>query len=516
VYAILSVRRKCILALSISKLKVIAGAILSLCLLIFLVGTLHWPMISDATFVHYALFLMHQGMAPYRDIIDINMPGTYLAEDIVTHIFGNGALGWRLFDFTLLAISTFAMAVILKPYGRFEGFFAGAIFALMHGADGPAQSGQRDLVIAVLLLAGCASLFEGLRKSAWIGVAFFGFCLGSAATIKLQAAFFGIAMLLAVAYACYKRNLPNGLYLSSGIAGFLVSPIASLVFLIHQNALHVFTSITQELVLYHASMGRHSMAFLVSHAIPALFLPLVLIALWMAARDRFWLTFEGFSVLLGACFGFISFCLQGKAYPYHRYPLLVFLWVLIASQFSISLKSTEGKRILAVVGIAYAVLWLAPAAMMKSLRYNVDDERSLVQLRSDILDAGEPELAGKIQCLDTTAGCLTVLDQLQLTEATGAIYDCYLFAPTDNPVRLQVREQFWRELTKERPKIFIVTNQWCFDLPSGYKKLDQWPQFQDFLGTHYNLTVQREWKTGHNKYLAMPPFGYRIYSAKGS
>jgi hypothetical protein len=299
-------------------LEIIVGVILSLCLMIFLVGTLHWPIISDSTFVHYALFLMHQGMAPYRDIIDINMPGTYLAEDIVTHIFGNGALGWRLFDFSLLAVSALAMTVILKPHGRFAGFFAGAMFALMHRADGVAQSGQRDLVIAAFLLVGFASLFDGLRKKVWLGIAFFGFCFGTAATIKPQAAFFGIAMLLVVAYACHKRNLHKGLYLSSGIAGFLDFPAVSLIFLIQRDALRAFISITQELVLYHANMGRHGMIFLVSHAIPALFLPLVLIALRIAARHRYWLTFEGCAVLLGACFGFASFCLQGKAYPYHR------------------------------------------------------------------------------------------------------------------------------------------------------------------------------------------------------
>jgi hypothetical protein len=39
--------------------------------------SLHWPLLADAQVMRYANFLIDHGFAPYRDILDINMPGTY-------------------------------------------------------------------------------------------------------------------------------------------------------------------------------------------------------------------------------------------------------------------------------------------------------------------------------------------------------------------------------------------------------------------------------------------------------
>ena len=61
-----------------------------------LVSSLHWPLVGDASLMHYVVFLERQGLVPYRDIIDINMPGTYFVEAASMQCFGDGALGLRL------------------------------------------------------------------------------------------------------------------------------------------------------------------------------------------------------------------------------------------------------------------------------------------------------------------------------------------------------------------------------------------------------------------------------------
>ena len=83
------------------------GALLLLlgCLLITLIKSRSWPLISDAALMRYANFLLHHGMAPYRQLVDINLPGSYLLDSIVTTTFGPSAAGWRAFDLSLLAVT---------------------------------------------------------------------------------------------------------------------------------------------------------------------------------------------------------------------------------------------------------------------------------------------------------------------------------------------------------------------------------------------------------------------------
>src|SRR5260370_20056083 len=94
---------------------------------IFVLRTWHWPLVGDAALMHYVVFLMDRGFAPYRDIVDPNMPGTYLIEGLIVHAFGGFALTWRVFDLFLLASAGFAMVAITLPYDWFAGVFSATL-----------------------------------------------------------------------------------------------------------------------------------------------------------------------------------------------------------------------------------------------------------------------------------------------------------------------------------------------------------------------------------------------------
>src|ERR1700739_1919744 len=104
--------------------------------------SIHWKLMGDPSIMHYVNFLMDQGLAPYRDIIDINLPGAYFMEGWAMHIFGGGDLGWRFYDFSVLAVLIASLIVISLPYDWFAGLFAGVIFLLIHGGEGPWNAGQ--------------------------------------------------------------------------------------------------------------------------------------------------------------------------------------------------------------------------------------------------------------------------------------------------------------------------------------------------------------------------------------
>src|ERR1035437_2614225 len=105
------------------------------------VRSLHWPLLADAQWMRYANFLIDHGFAPYRDILDFNMPGAYFSDRLAVFLFGPSDLGWRMYDIFLMVMATVGMIAIAWPYDWLAGLFGGVLFALLHAADGPTGIG---------------------------------------------------------------------------------------------------------------------------------------------------------------------------------------------------------------------------------------------------------------------------------------------------------------------------------------------------------------------------------------
>jgi len=155
---------------------------------LFFVWSWRWPLVGDASLIHYIAFLIERGWAPYRDLGDMNMPGSYLIELAAMHVFGRSALAWRLFDFILLAAASVSFFAIARRRNWLAGLFSASLFILIHGRDGLAEGGQRDLTMAVCLIAATAFLLAAIRAAdARISMPYaaaFGLLSGIAFTIK--------------------------------------------------------------------------------------------------------------------------------------------------------------------------------------------------------------------------------------------------------------------------------------------------------------------------------------------
>ena len=88
--------------LRVGKLAIVV--MLTGCLLFFAFESRNWPWLHDAGHFHYVTFLIRHGMAPYRQIVDINMPGGYFSEFFGIFLFGPSDLGWRFYDGLLLLV----------------------------------------------------------------------------------------------------------------------------------------------------------------------------------------------------------------------------------------------------------------------------------------------------------------------------------------------------------------------------------------------------------------------------
>jgi hypothetical protein len=501
------------------KLLPFAIALLSLCFAYLLIKTWQWPLISDAMLMHYVVFLEHHGMTPYQQIIDVNMPGAYLVDSAVIQLFGSGAYGFRVFDYALMILACAAFVALAGRRGFYFGLLAGLLFSILHIADGVAQEGQRDFVMAVLLLLGYVALFVAVRRSSAAWLSLFGVACGVAATIKPQAAIIALILVPCAAYLVAERGTLIPL-LVWGTLGALTPIAFTILWLARLHALGAWVHLCIGLSLYHAHMARHSLWFLLCHAIPSQLLMLAIPALILMFLSKDKEQWPQLFVLTGVGFGFLSFCVQGKAYPYHRYPLIAFLLLFIAMQLqqalALSSETRGGKapKIVAWVLTAYAVLWLGPSATARALRYDWRSQPSLYQLEADLQRAGDHPLSGTVQCMDTMAGCITVLQRVQIVQATGFLYDCYFFAPGKSSVKHEMRKRFLSEIEHKAPRIFVITDQWCLNLPGGYAKLADWPEFSQFLTSKYTLAEERIPQPWDHRYRATWPFGYRIYILK--
>lgn len=493
---------------SIAWLKLGLSAVLLTCVALFVLRSLHWPLVNDAAVMHYMSFLMDRGLAPYRDFGDMNMPGCYLTDWAAIHTLGGGPLAWRFFDLALMAVGTLAIFAIALPYDWFAGVFGAGLLVLYHGRDGMGQLGQRDLMLAVLLLVAYALLFHGLRsRRTWV-FGLFGLVAGCATTIKpLPLLLLPVLMALA-AVALHRRGKAFAPALLLTIAGFALPILLVVAWLWHMHALAAFWQSLRTITPYYASLGRRGPGYLLRMAMSPSMLVLALAAAAMGWKRRSWRTFEGAAILAGVVFGAAAYMLQGKGYAYHRYPLAAFLMVWAAIEFSQALKERGRMRAVAVACLLHGALAIAPLYLRAASR-SVWSEALIHSLEADLNALGGPELSGHVQCIDSISGCGTALYRMHLMQSTSLLSDFLIFgSPRSEAVRL-TRERFDREMKDNPPRVMVVTS-WLHLIDAGdYSKLALWPGFASYLDANYRLYDERSFPPAMTG-----PQGYRVYVRK--
>ena len=401
---------------------------------LFILWSWRWPLIGDAALIHYIGFLIERGMPPYRVLGDMNMPGSFLLEMAAMKVYGGGDLAWRLFDFTLLAAAAAAFRVLTRRAGWFAAVFAACLFALVHGRDGITQGGQRDLSMAVLLIAATACLFTAVRhRTAW-ALAGFGLLAGAAFTIKPTAVPLATVQLAIALWIMRQQESGWRTKVLPALGAMLVAPAGALIFLLRQHAFSAFLHGLQTVVPYYASLGHKPLGFLLLHSISPL---LALVLLWLAvlAMSRPAFEWERLMLASGAFFGLLSYIVQARAMPYYRYPLLAYLIPLIAldlTQAASGLTARPRDRLrtgLAIAGLCAGGFVLAPQSAFLVHQYRWWQTDFISSLTSNLQALGGPALSGRVQCIDWISGCGTTLYRMRLQQSSGVLSDFLLFGP---------------------------------------------------------------------------------------
>jgi hypothetical protein len=475
----------------------------ALCIVLF---TWRWPLAGDAQVFHYGNFLIQHGFVPYRNIIDINLPGIYLVDAWAIKVFGAGDLAWRIFDFALLGITCLAMIAIARPYDWIAGLFAGVLFALVHVSEGPHNSGQREEIITTLIMAGCAFLFASRRRRyPWL-MMFFGLTFGMAGSVKPTAFALGPCLLAFAVWDLRRKGDAFAAYVWFSLLGASVAAATVAAYLVHFDATDALVEISKRLTPYYAGMGRISFHLLVRFSLPIAAYVLLPFAIGVALSNRFRRSWEIWAILLCGAFGAFSYLLQGKAYAHHRYTFVAFVFLWIALELSQAMLKAGWVKAVGIAGFTVGSLVLIP--MYTRLVLQVRPVNLFTPaLERDLRHLGIEKLQNNVQCLDLADGCFTALYHLHIVQATGWVGDLLLFAPDHTPVVNFYRNAFWKQVVNNPPSVFVLSDEY-FNHDASFAKLKEWPQFDTYLAENYQIVVSRRFpEEGH--------YAYRIYVRDG-
>jgi hypothetical protein len=475
----------------------------------------HWPLVGDASLMHYVVFLMSKGLRPYKDIVDINLPGSYFFEAFAMHLLGWGALAWRVYDLFLLTSIGAAILFVSGPRHLFSGFVASVLFALIHIQDGVAELGQRDLLVAALVLWAYVALFAAQRKPGRaVLISLSGLLIGVSLTIKPTFLMLGIVLLLLSTRSARQAGIGKLRCLGYGAAGLVTPPLIVAGWLYGAGSLQGFRILATTLIPFHAELGRRSLSYLIVHSTsPIAPLCVAWLVVLIVMRPR--MNLERLELLAGVGCAFLSYVMQGKGLSYHRYPFLALVLVTMEMDFVEALSQTNTCQMLAVAALAFECYFVAPRAAWLSRSFTAT-ERFEQALGSELLALPLP-LSKEVQCLDTFGGCINTLYDLRIVQSTGYLYDCYLFTPHQNETTARYRAAFWTAYLAARPQILVVTDQFCFGDEGGFNKIHNWPVLDNEIANKFALKetwqspVKERWWSRSEF-----PFRFRIYVRNGA
>jgi hypothetical protein len=516
------------LPLPLNLLRWVLATVLTASFFVYVVYSWHWPLVWDMQVIHYVSFLMDHGWAPYRQIGDMNMPGAYIFEHAALHLYGSSDLGWRFYDFTLCAVATLSMIAIARPYDWVAGLCAGGLFTLFHAAEGPISAGQRDQVMAVVMVVGFALCLEALRlgKPWLMGV--FGLATAMATAIKPTLILAGPILLVLACMELRRRRSPMSAYILWTLAGFAAATAIVLRFLISWGSLEAFINLLTQVLPHYAKLEHLSFLWVLGRTLPnrlyvfvalaAAAVVLQLIARYRATSGGPASRWEESAILLGAFFGLLSYLGQRIGAAQHRYPFIAFILLWASIRLFRALRASGPPRIVAVVALVFALLVCVPSTLIYTRSYPSFDHFSHT-LESDLKLLGAPRLQNEVQCLDIVDGCLTALYHLQIVQRTGSTGDLLLFQPKEAEAVDKARADYAQTLERTPPDIIVMSN-WQYGVGRDFNKVCTWPAFAHYLAENYIDAAQREFPTDTSitSHPGTNPSwpAYRIYIRRGS
>jgi hypothetical protein len=464
---------------------VVMGAVvlwIGACVLYAAYVTRVYTVMHDGAMMDYIALQILQGKVPYRDMVDMNFPGTYLIHMLRLWLIGPSDFAWRLWDDAYGLLAAIGMGYFCRERGRWTMLLPGLLFFACYFRMGPTQQGQREYLLLPFLVWGLALIADQLEGKGGFPKALAGFFLvGCSATIKPLPLFLGAALLL-----LYMKREKGVAQRVGALAGAFLLPYAMIfLWLAWVGGLAAFFDILLHIVPLYAPLGRTSLFFtLLSYGV--LFLP----ALFFMVRVEKPKPRPVRTKLLAlfVLYGVVHYVGQAKGWDYHLLPLIAAL----SLSTGYAAGNIFGARSMGPFVIyAQAVLLLG---FFFGVHYQFYHKRlpPATDLNPQMVLDLEPWLRPgvSVQAMgQATHGIYKYLLTQNLSQATSFIYDFYFFTQPERPVVQRLRRQFLHELkTRKVRYVLVIPDYWTEGQTPEY-----FTRREGLIGKEYHLVLKRKY-----------------------
>jgi len=464
-----------------------------------------WPLLWDAAVFHYMAWLITEGAVPYRDIFDVQFPGTYIVHLFIINLFGGGDVAWRVFDLSCLVIIDALIILFCRPFGKLAVFIGVALFSAFHLYNGPLYTGQRDYYLIMFIIAGMYFVARHIENSKFkphllvVG----GVFLGAAVSIKPYAGLLCLVLLAIVFFFAVRGGLkwlkplilftvsaslvPGLLMLWLWVIGGL-QPFFDILFnyLLPFYSKFTFQPFTETVLRSFSGFPSFEIIIVATIA-------LVNIVINKELRPRRML------LLTGMLYGFFHFIFQGRN-SYQLYPFVFFAFLIVASWSHDITRKIPGLlkciMFLILLHCCLLALYRSSSTLVAPPLFHITNSKCKENLVQDL--HGRVSSGDTVQVMDTISGGIYALYAMRYKQPTRFLYDAPFFHDRESDYIQNLRNEFLHDL-KTRPPLYFVLSKRSWPI-NGYERLDTFPELREWLSENYILDIERG--------------GYRLYRVK--
>lgn len=183
-----------------------------------------WRPYHDSQLMLYVGSLMQNaGLVPYRDLFDMNPPGTHLMHQGIVWLTGATETGQRFFDLAWLGATQLTIVALLRPYSIRVGVAAACLFSVQYLEWGPDTSLQREYLCMLPIALSLVIAFRTERGFPLIRAFAIGVLHGAVISVKppLIVAFPVVLAGLLFQLPNTEATLRSGRKIIAPLAGFI-------------------------------------------------------------------------------------------------------------------------------------------------------------------------------------------------------------------------------------------------------------------------------------------------------
>lgn len=504
---------------AVESVKDLFLAFLAIIFLVEFVLSFGWRIRGDSVYIHYLAYLINEhGFVPYRDLFEINMPGTYLFHIAIGKLFGYSDYALRMVNIAWLTATFVVTWFIMKSFGRGTAFASCLLFGIIYLGFGPDMSLQRDF-IAILPIA--TALLITIQRKPNHSVNLIHFLLGVLfALVALIKPHLAIGFPVLIVYNCVhdsngsksvksliKPCIVGGIF---ALLGFLLTLIIPFLWLWRIGTLQAFWDISSSYTPLYAQMsGDHQFRETFSHVMYTLYsytnfkklgilLTASIFGVYLVLTKSISVATKKLSILLFllSILYAVSAGIGGKLWFNHLVPYMYFASLGTAIVLYSPPLFKNSYR-LTIISLLVFLVASTPILLYSVSRQIVPKSKTPYELsaemRQDEITAylnAHLSPTDKVQPLSWIGGTLEAMLASKAILATPYIAELQFYHHVSSPYIQKLREDFITKLEKEMPK-FIV-DVYAYRQISGLDTTYKFPELKAFIKQHYDKDYTKD------------------------